>query len=108
MATNGAIYVFTHRAVLDKAPKASGVYSIFNPRQWVHVGASDDIRQSLFDLLNEPNPCLERFSPLSFSFEPALPAKRAAQLKTMVAARNPACTFELNDQADQNGMNRTQ
>ena len=74
-------YVFSHRAVLEKAPKASGVYSIFNSKRWVHVGESDDIQQSLFRLLNEPTPCLQRFSPLSFSFAPATPAERAAQLE---------------------------
>lgn len=95
MAAKSATYVFTHRAVLERAPKASGVYSIFNSKRWVHVGESDDIQQSLFRLLNEPNPCLHRFSSLSFSFAPSSPAERAAQMETMVAARNPACTFEL-------------
>ena len=97
MAAKSATYVFTHRAVLERAPKASGVYSIFNSKRWVHVGESDDIQQSLFSLLNEPNPCLQRFSSLSFSFAPSPPAERAAQLEAMVAARNPACTFELNE-----------
>ena len=92
MPSNSATYVFTHRAVLEKAPKTSGVYSIFNSNRWVQVGESDDIQQSLFDLLNEPNPCLQRFSSLSFSFTPAPPAERAAQLEMMVGARNPACT----------------
>ena len=98
-----AEYVFTHRAVMETAPKASGVYSIFNSKRWVHVGGSDDIQQSLFSLLNEPNPCLERFSPLSFSFAPLPPAERAARLETMVAARNPACTLELTNRRTDQG-----
>jgi hypothetical protein len=91
MATNSATYVFTHRAVAENAPKASGVYVIFNSKRWVHVGESDDIQESLYRLLNEPNPCIQRFSPLSFSFAPLPAADRGAQLELMVAARNPAC-----------------
>ena len=100
---NCSTYVFSHRAVLENAPKASGVYSIFNSKRWVHVGESDDIQQSLFNLLNEPNPCLQRFSPLSFSFAPAPPAERAARLKTMVAARHPACTLDLTNRRTYEG-----
>ena len=48
MATHSATYMFTHRAVLEKAPKASGVYSIFTAKRWVYVGDSDDIQRSLF------------------------------------------------------------
>ena len=66
MAAESGVYVLTHRAVFDKAPKASGVYSIFTSKRWVYVGESDDIQQSLFNHLNEPSPCLQRFTPLSF------------------------------------------
>ena len=86
-----AVYVFTHRAVLDKAPKASGVYSIFTPRQWVYVGESDDLQQSLFKHLNEPGSCLRRFNPLSFSYRLRAPADRRATLDAMRAARKSAC-----------------
>ena len=100
MPSNSATYVFTHRAVMEKAPQTSGVYSIFNSKRWVQVGESDDIQQSLFDLLNEPNPCLQRFSSLLFSFAPASPAERTAQLEAMVRARNPPCKSRLNEQGN--------
>ena len=51
---HSATYMFTHRAVLEKAPKASGVYSIFTAKRWVYVGESDDIQRSLFNRLNGP------------------------------------------------------
>jgi hypothetical protein len=91
MAAESAVYVFTHRAVLDKAPKASGVYSIFTPKRWVHVGASDDIQQSLFYHLNDPGACLQQFSQLSFSFELKPPAEQHAALNALIAARKSAC-----------------
>jgi hypothetical protein len=84
--------MFTHRAVLEKAPKASGVYSIFTAKRWVYAGESDDIQRSLFNRLNRPTACLQRYGPLSFSFAVALPSDRKAQLDAMIAARSPACT----------------
>ena len=33
VAMHSATYMFTHRAVLEKAPKASGVYSIFTAKR---------------------------------------------------------------------------
>ena len=94
MATHSATYMFTHRAVLEKAPKASGVYSIFTAKRWVYAGESDDIQRSLFNRLNRPTACLQRYSPLSFSFAVALRSERKAQLNAMIAARSPACTIK--------------
>jgi hypothetical protein len=91
MTAESAVYVFTHRAVFDKAPKASGVYSIFTSKRWVHVGETDDIQRSLFNHLNEPGSCLQRFSPLSFSFELTSPAERRTTLDVLIAARKSAC-----------------
>ena len=47
---NGETYMFTFEAVREKAPNASGVYSIDTPERWVYVGESDDVKQSLFRL----------------------------------------------------------
>ena len=70
MAAKSGVYVLTHRAVFDKAPKASGLYSIFTSTRWVgYVGESDDIQQSLFNHLNDPSPCLQRFNALSFLYD---------------------------------------
>jgi hypothetical protein len=91
MTAESAVYTFSHRAVIDKAPKASGVYCIFTSKRWVYVEESDDIQQSLFTHLNEPSACLHRFSPLSFSFQLTSPAVRRARLDALVAARPPAC-----------------
>jgi hypothetical protein len=94
MAAESTVYAFTHRAVIEKAPKASGVYYIFTSKRWVYVGESDDIQQSLFTHLNEPSLCLQRFGPLSFSFELTSPAERRGTVGALIAARNPACTLE--------------
>jgi hypothetical protein len=90
-----AVYPFTHRAVIERAPRASGVYCIFTSKRWVHVGETDDIQQNLFTHLNEPSLCLRRFGPLSFSFELLSLAERPAILSALIAARKPACTLRM-------------
>ena len=68
----GETYAFGFRAVQDKAPSTAGLYAIFTSRRWLYVGESDDIRQSLFQCLNNPEAgwWAER-RPLSFAFEMA-------------------------------------
>ena len=90
-----AVYPFTHRAVIEKAPKTSGVYCIFTSKRWIHVGEADDILKNLFSHLNEPSVCLRRFRPLSFSFELISLVERPAVLSALIAARNPACTLRM-------------
>ena len=68
----GETYAFGFRAVQDKAPNAAGVYGIFTSRRWLYVGESDDIRNSLFQRLNDPDAGWSaEHGPLSFSFEAA-------------------------------------
>jgi hypothetical protein len=87
----GATYAFMYQAVEDEAPSASGVYTIYTPQHWVYVGESDDIRRSLFGLLNEPSACMRRFGTLSFSFELVPPADRTARHRVLVAELKPEC-----------------
>jgi hypothetical protein len=87
----GETYAFLYQAVQEKAPRASGVYTIYNSQRWVYVGESDDIQQSLFEHLNKPSVCMARFSPLSFSFELALAAPRLSRRQTLITELEPAC-----------------
>jgi hypothetical protein len=87
-------YPFTFEAVREKVPIASGVYSIYTAGRWVYVGESDDIRQSLFRLLNEPSASINRFGPLSFSFELAPAAERKGLQQALIRELEPACPAE--------------
>jgi hypothetical protein len=82
-------YALTYAGVRE-APNASGLFTIYSPQQYVYVGESDDIRQSLFRLLNDSTGWLDRFGPLSFSFERLEPAGRAACQQALVAELKPA------------------
>ncbi len=87
----GETYTLGYQAVQEKAPPASGVYTIYTQRQWVHVGESDDIRQSLFRHLNDPEACMTRLGPLSFSFETMPAVERRSRRQALVALLVPAC-----------------
>jgi hypothetical protein len=87
----GNTYALTYRGVHEKAPNASGLYTIYTSRRWVYVGESDDIRRSLFRHLNEPDACMDRSGPLSFSFTLAPAAERVSRQQALVAALKPAC-----------------
>jgi hypothetical protein len=93
MATwDNGIYPFTFEAVREKAPNASGVYRLCTPQRWVYIGDSDDIRQSLFRLLNQPRESMTRLGPLSFSLELAPASERHALQQGMVTELEPVCT----------------
>ena len=81
-------YAFTYAGV-HEAPNASGVYTIYSPQRWVYVGESDDIRRSLFRLLNESSIWMDRFGPLSFSFERLPPTERVACQQALVEELKP-------------------
>lgn len=84
-------YAFGFRAVQDKVPNLSGVYTIYTSRRWLYVGQSDDLKQSLFKHLNEPAPCMARRGPLSFSFEIVPAAQLIERQQALVTALSPTC-----------------
>jgi hypothetical protein len=98
-------YVFTPEAVREDAPSASGVYAIFTPAEWVFIGASDDVRQALFQHLNAPDPCFQKYSPLSFSCELAAAAERTDRRDALIAELRPVC--EASAESTVEGRNTT-
>jgi hypothetical protein len=84
-------YPFTFKAVRERAPNASGVYRLYTAARWVYVGESDDIQRSLFRHLNEPSASVNRFGPLSFSFELAPASERQGLQQALIAEIEPAC-----------------
>jgi hypothetical protein len=91
---HGESYMFTFEAVREKAPSASGVYTIYTPRRWVFVGESEDIRKSLLRHLNDPGGSMDRFGPPSFSFELAPAAERVARQHELISELEPAGSTE--------------
>ena len=88
---NNDTFTFGYRAIGDKVPTASGVYTIFTSRRWLYVGESDDMKQSLYGHLNALSSCLARRGSLSFSFEVIPPEQRVNRQRALIAALVPAC-----------------
>lgn len=84
-------FPLTPAGILAGAAPESGVYAIHTPTRWVFIGDSDNVRQALFDHLNAPDELLDRFQPLSFSWEAAPPAERCALRDSLIAELRPAC-----------------
>jgi len=81
-------YAFTCAGV-HEAPNASGLHTIYSPQRWVYVGGSDDIRRSLYRLLNDSPRWMDRLGPLSFSFQRLPPDQRSARQQALGAELNP-------------------
>ena len=82
---------FTLSAVRVYAPPMSGVYGISNAREWIYIGASDDIQASLLSHLKELQTNLMKRDPTGFVFEVCSHANRPARLNRLVAEYGPAC-----------------
>ena len=54
-------------------------------------GEADDIKQSLFRILNAESAAMNRFGPLSFSVELASAGERKGIQQALVAELEPAC-----------------
>ena len=88
---SGGTYTLGYGGVGQKAPEASGIYTIYSAARWIYVGEDDNIRQSLFRHLNDAARCMARFGPLSFSFELIPADERMARWRTLVTELKPAC-----------------
>ncbi len=84
-------YAFTAEGVLEGAPEDSGIYAIFTPTHWVFIGDADDMRGALFDHLNTPRNCIDKYHPLSFSCEVVSRRGREVQRDALIAELRPTC-----------------
>jgi len=82
---------FTSDAIQMYAPAASGVYGISNAREWIYIGETDNIRNSLLNHLHEINTTLIEREPTGFVFEVCDQAQRASRQDRLVGEYGPAC-----------------
>ena len=81
----------TVTSIRANAPAASGIYGISNAREWIYIGATDNIRASLLSHLREGGSALMKRLPTGFTFEVCAPAGRPARLDRLVLDYGPAC-----------------
>jgi hypothetical protein len=79
----------TATSVNAYAPTASGVYGISNSREWIYIGATDNIRGALLADMQELETFLIRPQPVGFVFELCDRATRPARQNRLVLEYEP-------------------
>ena len=88
-------FSFTRESILANAPAASGVYAIYNPRVWIYVGETGDLKARLLEHLNGDNPCITRHAPTGFQLELCPAQQRLARQNAVILRLNPVCNRSL-------------
>jgi predicted GIY-YIG superfamily endonuclease len=85
---------FTEAGILASAPRASGVYGIFNGNEWIYIGEAADMEARLFDHLrgnSDQSSRISRRSPTGFLCEPCPVHLRLAREQALIRELNPTC-----------------
>src|SRR3954452_9802145 len=69
-------FAFTYASIRQNAPRCSGVYVISNSKEWLFIGAADDLQSALHKHLMETGTLLKSKAPTGFTFEACDPAAR--------------------------------
>ena len=80
---------FTPGGVQAYAPAASGVYGISNAREWIYIGASDNIKSALLAHLQDVGTSLMQRQPTGFVYEVCEMARRPGRQDRLVIEYNP-------------------
>ena len=86
---------FTPVSVQANAPAASGIYGISNAREWIFIGATDNIQGSLLRDLQQGDSALLRRFPTGFVFELCDAADRRARQDRLILEYEPVCNRRL-------------
>ncbi len=93
--SNPTTYLFNEVSIKMFAPAASGVYALYNPRQWIYIGETNDIQARLLEHLRGDNFCIISMRPPSFSFELCPAALRVGRQNELILELGPACNQRL-------------
>lgn len=88
-------FSFTESGILAYAPKASGVYGIYNSGRWIYVGEAQDIETRLLSHVrreSDQSACIFGNSPTHFVFEQvAGELARKVREQGLIVELSPAC-----------------
>jgi hypothetical protein len=88
---NPVPHAFSYAGIQMHAPAASGVYGISNSREWIYIGATDDILTSLLSHLREAGTTIMNRRPSGFVFELRGTDDRGARHDRLVMEYGPVC-----------------
>jgi hypothetical protein len=82
---------FTPVSVRANAPSASGIYGISNAREWIFIGESDNVQDSLLRELQRSDSALLKRGPTGFVFELCDAAERRTRQDRLILEYEPVC-----------------
>lgn len=88
---NSLAHAFTAGSIRAHAPTASGVYGISNAREWLYVGASDNVQGALLAHLQDTESPLARCRPAGFVFEVCWPGQQLERCDRLTREYSPVC-----------------
>lgn len=80
---------FNERGIWNYAPAASGVFGITNSREWVYVGAAEDIRATLLKLESGADSQVSGSLATGFVFEACNSELRTDRMEQLRSEYNP-------------------
>jgi predicted GIY-YIG superfamily endonuclease len=80
--------------ILQQAPAASAVYTVWRHDIPVYVGETDDLQRRLIEHFRGNNACITREHPTSFAFQLVEAAARHARHELLVREMRPICNAE--------------
>jgi hypothetical protein len=86
-----ASHVWTGQTIMQRAPKASGVFAIFCKKNWIYVGDAGNLRAKLIALFDGEIACVKQRAPIGFEFELVPASKRVARRKHLIRELAPIC-----------------
>jgi hypothetical protein len=82
---------FTAPSVKEHAPAASGVYGISNAAEWIYIGETDNIQDSLLGHLRESDTPLSGRQGTGFVFELCDQTRRPLRQDRLILEYEPTC-----------------
>ena len=81
---------FTENSVRQHAPTLAGVFGITNAREWIYIGQSRNVRDSLLDLLR-PKAVFGDLDPTGFVYEACDGSLLSSRQDRLVLENEPRC-----------------
>lgn len=85
---------FSKTGILATAPRASGVYAIFNASEWIYIGESGDMEARLLDHANgnsDQSARISRRNPTGFLCETCPAHLRLDRELALIRELDPTC-----------------
>jgi hypothetical protein len=83
---------FTPNGVRMFAPVAPGVYGISNAREWIYIGAADDIQGALLAHMRAPDHPVRRLLATGFVYEVGDRGSWPARQDRLIREYEPVCS----------------